>query len=174
MTIYAGPLIDAHHHLWDLSLGKHPWLTQKKPKEMVFGDPTLLYRNYLPPDLRADARRQNLVARLQVCPTPRDGHQVQGLGRVAHEDDLFGVLGADEASDAFARGLVGVGGFDAQGVDATMNVGVGVGVEVDERVDDLLRLLGGRGVVEIDQPPAIDLPLQDGEVGADTLDIEWS
>jgi hypothetical protein len=55
-----------------------------------------------------------------------------------------------------------------------MHVGVGVGVEVDERVDDLLGLLGGSGVVEIDQRPAVDLPLQDWEVGADTLDIEWS
>jgi len=66
MTIYAGPLIDAHHHLWDLSLGKHPWLMQERPKEMVFGVPTPLYHNYLPPDLRADAHRQNLVASVHV------------------------------------------------------------------------------------------------------------
>ncbi|MBN3856715.1 amidohydrolase family protein [Paraburkholderia sp. Ac-20340] len=26
-AIYDGPVIDAHHHLWDLSLGRHPWLT---------------------------------------------------------------------------------------------------------------------------------------------------
>jgi len=25
--LYEGPVIDAHHHLWDLSLGRHPWLT---------------------------------------------------------------------------------------------------------------------------------------------------
>ena len=25
--IYAGPIIDAHHHLWDLGLKKHPWLS---------------------------------------------------------------------------------------------------------------------------------------------------
>jgi predicted TIM-barrel fold metal-dependent hydrolase len=24
--LYSGPIIDAHHHLWDLSLGYHPWL----------------------------------------------------------------------------------------------------------------------------------------------------
>jgi predicted TIM-barrel fold metal-dependent hydrolase len=66
MTIYSGPLIDAHHHLWDLSLGKHPWLAQEKPKEMVFGDPTPLYRNYLPPDLRADAQHQNLAGSVHV------------------------------------------------------------------------------------------------------------
>ena len=64
--IYAGPLIDAHHHLWDLSLGKHPWLRDAKRDEMVFGDPTPLMRNYLPPDFRADAERQNLVASVHV------------------------------------------------------------------------------------------------------------
>ncbi|MGJ8530193.1 amidohydrolase family protein [Maritalea sp.] len=25
--MYDGPIIDAHHHFWDLSMGKHPWLT---------------------------------------------------------------------------------------------------------------------------------------------------
>lgn len=25
-SVYDGPIIDAHHHLWDLTLGKHPWL----------------------------------------------------------------------------------------------------------------------------------------------------
>jgi predicted TIM-barrel fold metal-dependent hydrolase len=64
--IYAGPLIDAHHHLWDLSLGKHPWLREAKRDEMVFGDPTPLMRNYLPLDFRADAERQNLVASVHV------------------------------------------------------------------------------------------------------------
>lgn len=66
MTIYAGPLVDAHHHLWHLSLGKHPWLKQKNPGEMVFGDPTPLFRNYLPSGLRADAEHQNLVASVHI------------------------------------------------------------------------------------------------------------
>jgi predicted TIM-barrel fold metal-dependent hydrolase len=64
--IYAGPLIDAHHHLWDLSLGKHPWLTTESRDEMVYGDPTPLFRDYLPADFRSDAARQNLVASVHV------------------------------------------------------------------------------------------------------------
>lgn len=24
--LYSGPIIDAHHHLWDLRMKKHPWL----------------------------------------------------------------------------------------------------------------------------------------------------
>ena len=56
--IYTGPLIDAHHHLWDLSMGKHPWLVRSPGQEMVFGDPTPLYRDYLPADLEADGCNQ--------------------------------------------------------------------------------------------------------------------
>lgn len=64
--IYTGPLIDAHHHLWDIGMARHPWLVPAPGREMVFGDPAPLYRNYLPADLAADARRQNLVASVHV------------------------------------------------------------------------------------------------------------
>ncbi len=52
--MYQGDIIDPHHHLWDLSTGWYSWLTTERPKEMVFGDPALLARDYLPPDYRAD------------------------------------------------------------------------------------------------------------------------
>ena len=74
--------------------------------------------------------------------------------------------------DALARRLVEVGGLDAQGVDAAVHVGVGVGVEVDEGIDHLPRLLGGGGIVEIDQRSTIDLALKDGEVGANAVDVQ--
>ena len=64
--IYTGSLIDAHHHLWDLSMGKHPWLVRSPGQEMVFGDPTPLYRDYLPADLEADGCNQNLVASVHI------------------------------------------------------------------------------------------------------------
>jgi predicted TIM-barrel fold metal-dependent hydrolase len=64
--IYAGPTIDAHHHLWDLGLGKHPWLAKSRSDEMVFGDTTPLVRNYLPDDFRADAAKQNLIGSVHV------------------------------------------------------------------------------------------------------------
>jgi L-fuconolactonase len=28
MAVYAGPIIDAHHHLWQFAPGRHPWLEQ--------------------------------------------------------------------------------------------------------------------------------------------------
>jgi len=52
--MYKGDIIDPHHHLWDLGTGWYPWLTTERPKEMVFGDPAPLARDYLPADYRAD------------------------------------------------------------------------------------------------------------------------
>src|SRR5258707_73070 len=53
-----------------------------------------------------------------------------------------------------------------------MHVGVGVGVVVDECVDDLAWLLGRRRVVQIDQRPAVDQSLQDRKVGADARHVD--
>lgn len=63
---YTGPLIDAHHHFWDVAMLKHPWIVPQPGREMVFGDPTPLYRNYLPDEIRADAKNWNLVGTVHV------------------------------------------------------------------------------------------------------------
>jgi predicted TIM-barrel fold metal-dependent hydrolase len=63
---YAGPLIDAHHHLWDLRLARHPWLAAEAEGRGSLGDLGPLRRNYLPQDYRRDAARQNMVASLHV------------------------------------------------------------------------------------------------------------
>lgn len=54
---YDGPIVDPHHHLWDRSLDKHPWLRGAKG---------VLERNCLPADyLRATSGR-NVVATVHV------------------------------------------------------------------------------------------------------------
>ena len=58
-------IIDAHMHLWDLSLGKHPWLCG----EMIpfrYGDYSAIRQNYLAADYRADAGPMNVVATVYV------------------------------------------------------------------------------------------------------------
>lgn len=52
---YAGPVIDAHHHLWDLSMRRHPWLIEGSTEAAPLGDISYLRHSYLPDDLRADA-----------------------------------------------------------------------------------------------------------------------
>lgn len=54
------PIIDPHHHLWDLENHRYPWL-QENVKPAVFGDYTPLCKSYLIEDFLADAREQNVV-----------------------------------------------------------------------------------------------------------------
>jgi predicted TIM-barrel fold metal-dependent hydrolase len=65
-TRYAGPIIDAHHHLWDLSLGKHPWLAPQADERGGLGDLARLRSDYLPQTYRRDAASQRIVASVHV------------------------------------------------------------------------------------------------------------
>ena len=55
-------LIDAHHHLWDLGMGKHPNLIGEPRHDFFMGDDTALRRNYLPEDYRRDSAASNVLA----------------------------------------------------------------------------------------------------------------
>jgi predicted TIM-barrel fold metal-dependent hydrolase len=48
------PVIDAHHHLWDLRACHYPWLMARGVRRF-FGDPTPIQRDYLVGDLLDDA-----------------------------------------------------------------------------------------------------------------------
>lgn len=61
-ALYRGPIIDAHHHFWDLRLGKHPWLDGGTPDDGL----QPLRRNYLPDDYRAAIDGENVVASVHV------------------------------------------------------------------------------------------------------------
>ncbi|TIQ23166.1 MAG: hydrolase [Mesorhizobium sp.] len=63
---YSGPIIDAHHHLWDLGLGRHPWLATTAGERGGLGELGPLRRNYLPEDYLRDASRHNVVATVHV------------------------------------------------------------------------------------------------------------
>src|SRR5258707_8397915 len=57
----AVTLIDAHHHLWDLSKKKHPNLLGSPRHDFFMGDNTSIRRNYLPEDYRRDAADHNVI-----------------------------------------------------------------------------------------------------------------
>jgi predicted TIM-barrel fold metal-dependent hydrolase len=58
-------IVDAHHHLWDLSTGRYDWLTGE-PKDFLLGDYTALRRDYLPRDYRHDAHGLKVIATVHV------------------------------------------------------------------------------------------------------------
>ena len=62
--LYTGPIIDAHHHLWDLSAGRYPWLTAPDAAIAALGDVAFLRHDYLPADYQADGAGHR---RLRPC-----------------------------------------------------------------------------------------------------------
>ncbi len=61
MRMDGSPIVDAHQHFWDLSLGKHPWLCQPRAIPFRYGDYATLRRTYLPPDYLRDSAAFNVV-----------------------------------------------------------------------------------------------------------------
>ncbi|CAK7022491.1 MAG: hypothetical protein DELT_02468 [Desulfovibrio sp.] len=54
------PIIDPHHHLWDLEQNYYPWLTDKIAPA-AFGDYSAICKSYRLEDFLADAKNQNVV-----------------------------------------------------------------------------------------------------------------
>lgn len=63
---YTGPIIDAHHHLWDLSLGRHPWIAGTDPAMASLGNLDFLRHDYLPEHFLADVGQTNLAGSVHV------------------------------------------------------------------------------------------------------------
>ena len=66
--LYRGPIIDAHIHLWNLAMDRHPWLRPKGGSIQALGDLAPIRRNYLVDDFRRDAANQNVVASVYIEP----------------------------------------------------------------------------------------------------------
>lgn len=67
------PIIDPHHHLYDLENYRYPWL-QDGVKPIVFGDYTSICQSYLIEHFLADCKNQNVVksVHLDVGYDPND------------------------------------------------------------------------------------------------------
>ncbi len=56
------PIVDAHHHFWDVAHNPHPWLTQRPRIAFRYGDYEAICRDFLPEDY-ARARGAHRVMR---------------------------------------------------------------------------------------------------------------
>lgn len=63
--MYSGPIIDAHTHLWDLSMKKHPWLSPSGSVQAL-GGLEKLQRNYLVANYLEDSAKQNIIATVHI------------------------------------------------------------------------------------------------------------
>lgn len=63
MALYSGPIIDAHHHIWEVK--NYPWL-MAEPTPKMFGDYEPLRHDYSVDDLKDDFKNQNVVKSVHV------------------------------------------------------------------------------------------------------------
>ena len=60
------PIIDAHHHFWDLSLNKHPWLCGEERIPFRYGDYSSVCKNFLVDDFKYVTKNQNVVKTIHM------------------------------------------------------------------------------------------------------------
>ncbi len=59
-------IVDAHHHLWNLSQNYYPWLSDRPETGFFLGDYSQIKRNYLPEDYRRDADGFDIAATVHI------------------------------------------------------------------------------------------------------------
>src|ERR1700742_1980963 len=61
------PIVDAHHHLWDLEGSvRYPWLQSDTIPHGWLGDHSRICRSYLPAEFRRDTALHNVIATVHV------------------------------------------------------------------------------------------------------------
>jgi predicted TIM-barrel fold metal-dependent hydrolase len=60
------PVIDAHHHLWDLQNNKYPWLQERPLRRRLEGNIEPIAKDYLLKDYLEDIRNQNIVRSVHI------------------------------------------------------------------------------------------------------------
>jgi predicted TIM-barrel fold metal-dependent hydrolase len=71
----AENVVDAHHHLWDLSAVDYPWLLERGTRRF-FGDPLPIQRNYEVKDFRDDHLSCRVVKSVHVQVGARAGAEL--------------------------------------------------------------------------------------------------
>jgi predicted TIM-barrel fold metal-dependent hydrolase len=84
------PIIDAHHHLWDLG-GEltYPWHTNTEHSYM--GDNSALRRTYMPPEFRRDSALHNVIATVHIeaeCDRSKQVAETAWVTKVASEHGM--------------------------------------------------------------------------------------
>lgn len=60
------PIVDAHHHFWDLSLGRHPWLAEGPLHPHRYGDYSAVRHDCLPQHYDSQVGRHRIVGNVYV------------------------------------------------------------------------------------------------------------
>jgi predicted TIM-barrel fold metal-dependent hydrolase len=64
--LYDGPIVDAHHHVWEPKRNNYPWLTTSREVPHRYGDYSAIMGDYRPADYRRDAAGTKIGATVYV------------------------------------------------------------------------------------------------------------
>ena len=105
------PIIDAHQHFWDLTLGRHPWLCGDEQIPFRYGEYSALKeRNYLPADYLRDTEGFNVVKSIYM---EAEWDPADPLGETAWVMDLHERTG-------FPHAVIGQAWFMADDIEAVL------------------------------------------------------
>jgi predicted TIM-barrel fold metal-dependent hydrolase len=89
------PVVDAHHHLWDLGASTYPWLGERPNTGFFLGDYSALRKNYLPADYRRDSLGHNVKLSVHIeAEWHRDGQidETRWVNQMADETGTPGAI----------------------------------------------------------------------------------
>ena len=73
---FSLPIVDAHHHLWDLRAGRYPFLGEHYETDFFLGDYRKICRDYLPADYGSDVDGFRVVGSVHIQAGRAAGEQV--------------------------------------------------------------------------------------------------
>lgn len=71
------PVVDAHHHLWDLKVGHYPTKQDQYDENFFLGDYRKICRDYLPDDYAADLAGFDIIGSVHIQAARAQNEQVQ-------------------------------------------------------------------------------------------------
>ena len=104
------PIIDAHHHFWDLSLNKNPWLNPSNQIPFRYGNYESICKNFLIEDYKRVSKKHNVVktVHMETEWDPQDP-----IGETKWLQKLFDETGWPNA-------LVGQAWFDREDIEIVL------------------------------------------------------
>lgn len=99
MSTYSGPIVDAHHHFWEPSLGRNPWLLPQAKIPFRYGNYHSIKRDYLPPQYLADAEGFNIVGTVTM---ETEWDPLDPVGEIIHLEGIQRHYGLPNAAVAHA------------------------------------------------------------------------
>ena len=104
------PIIDAHHHFWDLSLKKNPWLDANNQIPFRYGDYSSICKNFLISDYKEVSKKHNIVKTVHM---ETEWDASDPVGETKWLQQLFDASG-------FPNALVGQAWFDRDDIEEVL------------------------------------------------------